>query len=211
MADEIIFDRELIQYLPTILRDVQEFQAIMSAEQPEIVELWHQTDRAMQNQFIDSSDEYGVKRWENILQIRPPATDTLIRRKERILLLLRMKLPYTLRWLRQWLDANCGTGNYSLEIVKYTVHILLLYDHLADGHDIFVDVLDLLRWVLPANMLIEIFGERAQYFFLMHKGFTESRVEIEIGEAPISTTSLFCRHSFTESRTTIEIYPQEVF
>ena len=53
--------RQLINYLPEFLREVREYKAILSdAVQPEIDELHQNVERILNNQYIETSDEYGV-------------------------------------------------------------------------------------------------------------------------------------------------------
>ena len=77
-------DKRLIDYLPPVLREVAEFQAINGANEPEISLAWDGLARVMANQFLDDADEQGVSVWERELKIRPKGTDSLALRKERI-------------------------------------------------------------------------------------------------------------------------------
>lgn len=62
-------DRLIIDYLPAVLCNVPEFKALMAAEQPEIEALWAEQKSVLENQFLVSATELGVKRWERILKI----------------------------------------------------------------------------------------------------------------------------------------------
>ncbi len=61
-------DRPLIDYLPMVLKNVREFQLIIETEQPEIFKLFEAIQLVLDNQFVLSSTEYGVKRWEKMLK-----------------------------------------------------------------------------------------------------------------------------------------------
>ena len=207
MANEFpLFERKLIEYLPPVMRDVDEMKQIMATEQPEVYALWKAVQRVLNEQFLDSATEYGVLRWESILKITPPPTDTLDQRKDRIYLILRMKLPYTIRWLRGWLNDNIGEGNYSLDINLYTIQMELLYDRWPDGHKVYLDVLDLLGWVRPSNMVLGITGKREIDGVTKIKGWPEQGVEIELGgHSPrIFGVARLC--AMAELQTTIEIF-----
>ena len=52
-------DRRLLDYLPPVLRDVMEFQAINAANEPEISLAWDALALVMANQFLDTADERG--------------------------------------------------------------------------------------------------------------------------------------------------------
>ena len=56
-------DRKLISYLPPVLREVLDFQAINTANEPEISLAWYALEQVMDNQFLDSADQSGVAMW----------------------------------------------------------------------------------------------------------------------------------------------------
>ena len=160
------FPRELLAYLPPVIREADEMGQIMAAEQPEVFALYEAAQRALDEQFIGTMSDYGVRRWEKILRVTPLAADTLDTRKERVLSYLRVRLPYTLRWLQQWLLESLGAGNYRLEIDRYTIVIELYVSRWPEGHPVHLvhlDVLELLGWIKPANMIMKII--RAFEFF----------------------------------------------
>jgi uncharacterized protein YmfQ (DUF2313 family) len=118
--------RKLINYLPHVVRDVREYRAIMdSAEQPKIEALWLALDRALNDQFIPSSTEYGVERWEKMLKIIPGRGETLEDRKLRILLRLNEDLPYTIRFLRDRLTQMFGEGksHVAVDHLNYIIRV----------------------------------------------------------------------------------------
>lgn len=205
MAREIpIFNRQLIEYLPPVMRDAAEMQQIMAAEQPEVAELWERLQWVLDQQFIDSADDYGISRWEKILRITPGKGDTLDERKERILLILRMKLPYTIRWLRQWLADNVGgEDKASVAIDRYTIEIWLHYDRIDKR--IFLDVLDLLGWVRPSNMVLGITGQIERSCSVSLAGYSEQCVDLEIGAAQHQSNGVLMIGGYAEIQQTIII------
>ena len=111
-------DRRLLDYLPPVLREVLEFQAINEANEPEISLAWDALALVLANQFLDTADSSGVSVWEKELRIFPKDTDTLEVRKARIKAMWNLELPYTVPWLKNWLTSICGpTG-----IVRKLVH-----------------------------------------------------------------------------------------
>ena len=88
-------DRKLLDYLPPVLREVLEFQAINAANEPEISIAWDALALVLANQFLDTATASGVAVWERELNIRPKDTDTLEVRKARIKALWNLELPYT--------------------------------------------------------------------------------------------------------------------
>lgn len=145
-------DRKLINYLPPVLREVLEFQAINEANEPEISAAWDALDRLMANQFLDTADDAGVSIWEQELGIHPKDTDTLEVRKIRIKSMWNMNRPYTITWLRQWLAAVAEGLPYEAKVRDgYTLDITTQWD--KDGQVESIKNL-LEQGIIPANLRI---------------------------------------------------------
>lgn len=147
--------RRLIDYLPSVIKNVREYQAIMNdGEQAEISSLWDAVDAAFNDQFISTATVNGVERWEKILGIKPKGSDSLEARKFRILSRLNEQLPYTLPVLKNMLQSLCGEDGYSVEVQNelYTLKVKIAL--VAKSN--FDDVAVLLNKVVPANMIIEL-------------------------------------------------------
>ena len=56
-------DRKLLDYLPPVLREVLEFQAINAANEPEISIAWDALALVLANQFLDTATASGVAVW----------------------------------------------------------------------------------------------------------------------------------------------------
>lgn len=141
-------DRKLISYLPPVLREVLDFQAINTANEPEISFAWDALARVMDNQFLESADQDGVAAWERELQIYPKDTDALDARKARIKAKWNTELPYTMRWLHGWIQSLCGGENPVSTVDGYTLRISL--PSVVD----YTTALDDLRQRIPANLAI---------------------------------------------------------
>lgn len=147
-------DRNLIDYLPQVLKEVKELKLIFQTEQSEVAELWVSVANVLNDQFVIYSTEYGVSRWEKILGIVPKATESLDARKFRILTRLNEQLPYTITTLKQRLEALCGSDGYSINLQNenYTVEVKVNLTAKSN----FDDVNALLHRVIPANMIIDL-------------------------------------------------------
>ena len=97
---------DVLSYLPSVLREVYEMQAVAQGENAALDGLWQGEEDLMNDQFIDSATENGVSRWESMLKIAPKATDTLTERKLNILVKLSGQHGYTLKVLEQ----HCSGG-----------------------------------------------------------------------------------------------------
>ena len=146
--------RPLIGYLPPVLQEIREFQAIMACEDPEIHLLCGAVAKTRDDQFIISATEYGVRRYESILDITPKLTFTLEERKFAILTRMNEQLPFTFRMLHRMLAELCGPGGYValLEPGIKELHVKLALTAVNN-----YNVVELmLRRVCPANLLITI-------------------------------------------------------
>ena len=127
----------------------KEIKAIMEAEQPEFEIVWPQAENVLNNQFVSDSSSIGIERMEKII---PKDTDTQDERKFRILVKLNEQLPYTLPVLEQQLKRMCGENGYRLILSadKYLLNVKLA----LGNENNYQDVCDMLRRVVPANMVI---------------------------------------------------------
>ena len=89
-------DRQLIEYLPPVLRNFREIQAIMDCEQCEIEQAWQGADNALKDGFVSDATANGISRWEKMLRITPKATESLDNRRFTVQTRLAEKAPYTM-------------------------------------------------------------------------------------------------------------------
>lgn len=142
-------ERKLLDYYPPVLRQNQDMHAVADASQYLFEGLWNAADRALNNQFLDTADEYGVGRLEKILGIVPKDTDTLDFRKDRVRNRINLRPPFTIRYLKSRLDILFGAGNYTVETQDYTLYIDAAASNLGYSQELTV----LLDSVVPANMV----------------------------------------------------------
>lgn len=137
-------------YWTEIVRDTAQFEQIAVAENPEFNRLAECIFRALEDSFIHSATEYGVKRWESMLQIAPSSGETLEERKARILTYLNLKLPYTWRVLKQLIEDVVGEGNVEMNLDNDTQTLTI---DVPDTH--IETVKDLVSRVVPMNLDIQ--------------------------------------------------------
>ncbi len=117
---------DLVSYLPPFIAEFKEINAALEAENPEFALVWKAADRVLQNEFIESADEYGISRFEKILNILPSTKDTLESRRARVQLRWFNTIPYAMEAFLAKLIALCGDSDFMVtkEYDKYTVRIL---------------------------------------------------------------------------------------
>lgn len=143
---------DLISYLPPFMADFKEISVTLEAENPEFVLVWNAADRVLQNEFIESADEYGISRFEKILNILPSTEDTLESRRARVQARWFNTIPYTMKAFLAKLVALCGDSDFTVtkEYEKYTVTILTnleLFGQVEElGH--------IIESMMPCNMIV---------------------------------------------------------
>lgn len=148
-----MYERKLIDYLPNILKKITEYKIIQNdCLQPEITLAWQCKDDVLLNQFIESMNEVGVRRWENMLNIIPKGDLSLDERKFTIYTRLNENLPFTYRVLEERLLNLCGKNNYSITLKENDYYIKILIGLKAKNN--YDDVIDLLNRIIPANMKV---------------------------------------------------------
>ena len=127
--------RSLMSYLPYVLRDYTEIQAILVGQQPELDQVWETAESLLENQFIVSAEGLGLDR------------------RFRILARWNEELPYTIKQLRAILETLCGTGNYTAELDgAYTLSVKV---GLA-AKSSFADVQAMLERITPQNLVLAL-------------------------------------------------------
>ena len=205
-------DRRLLDYLPPVLRDVLEFQAINEANEPEISLAWDAMALILANQFLETADAVGVGVWEKELRIFPKDTDTLEMRKARIKALWNLELPYTIPWLRNWLTSLCGPDGHEETISDYTIHIQLDYTVLPDAEKLAAEILDMLLTVRPANMQVLLSAFMQSYGGIQYAALTETANDIDIWPHIVNEIESFGRSIMAgvlEYSSRFEIYPMK--
>lgn len=205
-------DRKLLDYLPPVLREVMEFQAINEANEPEISLAWDALSLVMANQFLDTADSTGLSVWERELKIYPKDTDTLETRRARIKAMWNLELPYTLPWLKNWLTSICGPTGHEEIVADYTINIQLDYNALPEADRLAGEILDMLLTVRPENIHILMTALLQSTGGVRLGAYTERSLHMDLW--PLLTNELESTGGVIgagplEYRATLEIYPYE--
>lgn len=141
---------KLLDYLPLFVQELVEVKECLNALQPEIDDVWKCREDVLNNYFVMSANEYGVKRYEKLMKIAPKDTDTLDERKFRILTKMNQELPYTMTKLKKSLTTLCGTGNFYIDLQPEIYHVEIEIG-LVSKND-YQEVVDLIAKMIPANL-----------------------------------------------------------
>ena len=145
---------DVISYLPPILHEIKEIVAIANVENPVLEALWQQIEDTLNNQFVITANKNGADRYEKMLKLNVPATDTIETRRFRILTRYQEQVPYTFKALKQLLDSLLGEGQYDLkrdvEAKTLSVKIELTVKGMFDA------VVVMLERITPQNMELTV-------------------------------------------------------
>lgn len=116
----------LVSHLPSFLAEFKEIAVTLKAENPEFVLTWKAADRVLKNEFIELADEYGISRFEKILNILPSSNDTLESRRAKIRTQWFNNISGTLKGLISKLTSLCGNSDFTItkRYDKYQIEIL---------------------------------------------------------------------------------------
>ena len=145
-------DRKLLDYLPPVLREVMEFQAVNGANEPEIALAWDAIAMVLANQFLETADARGVSVWEKELKIFPKDTDTLELRKARIKARWNLEIPYTMPWFKSWLTGIFGADKHDERVEDYTLTIQLKQDLSEEMACKTNELFGMLAAIIPENI-----------------------------------------------------------
>ena len=121
-----MFDRQLNSYVPAYYRKVDEMDALMEVEQSIVDEYQVNMLTAFQNTFILTADISGIELFETMFSIvANPSTEDLEFRRQRVLNRMTTSPPFTLRFLKQKLDAIIGEGRWkvTMNYANYTLYV----------------------------------------------------------------------------------------
>ncbi len=144
---------ELVSYLPPYLKEYKELNAILDAENPELVLLWDAAQKVLKNQFIETADEYGIARFEKLLGILPSTSESLESRRSRVSSRWFDHIPYSLKSLILRLTVLCGENNFKIT-KNYDFYEIKIQTHL----ELFGQTDELARIILkiiPCNMNVD--------------------------------------------------------
>lgn len=145
---------DLWAYLPPFLRDFREMCEILAAEQPEFQDLVTECDNIIDNMFIQTANETGIARFENVINIHPGAGDTLDTRRSAIMTRWNDVTPYTKKALKSRIASIQGNDDVDIEInfsnVDYQISIVTRLERQGQVNDLAY----ILKTVLPCNLII---------------------------------------------------------
>lgn len=120
-------DKELIDYLPPVVKQIREMQILMGTEQAELEKLKKAATQVLEEGFLFTQGNYGASRWEKILDLHIKGSDSLEVRNYRILEKLNARLPFTIRMLHERIRLMITDGEYQIYLVpdQYFLKVII--------------------------------------------------------------------------------------
>lgn len=150
MAREV----DILGYLPPVLHEVKEVVEIASAEKKPLEGTWQAIEDSLNNQFILTANDEGLKRNERMLKINVPASDTIETRRFRLLTRYQEQAPYTNKVVRQLLDGLLGAGHYEFTRNVAEKWIKVKLELTVKGQFEAVELM--LERITPQNMVLTV-------------------------------------------------------
>lgn len=160
MAKEV----DILSYLPPILHEIKELVEIASIENPVLSSLWEEIEQSLDDQFVVTASERGIARYEKMLKLNVPATDSLETRRFRVLTRYQEQAPYSYKVLKQILDSLLGEGQYKVERDVAAKTLKVKIELTVKG--MFEAVVVMLERITPQNMVLTVELRYNQYALL---------------------------------------------
>lgn len=137
---------KIYDYWISKVQDVDEFQKLASAEQPEIDLLIQKAKQFPEEIIVSTSTNAGLSRYESMLGLHKKETTDL--RRSHIMQNLNNSMPFTMQYLKNLLDSVVGKGNYWLNVKAYHLELGVI----ATKEELIEMLRDDLRKKMPANV-----------------------------------------------------------
>lgn len=141
----------IADYQPNYYENVKEFKLLANIEDELFEEINNELQTAHANNYVMTANEKAIRIYEDALNIIPnPAIETLEFRRERILNRFQLHSPFTLRFLKEKLDAIIGKGKYvlTLDYNAYTMYLEMTIDNASWFKEANLTI----NWIKPANI-----------------------------------------------------------
>lgn len=118
--------RKANSYVPSVYKGFTEMEQIVNVDDVNIDAAERALKDLVDNQWILTANESGIKAYEDMLGIIPDlAEESLQFRRDRLINRFSNRMPFTIRAFKQKLDAVIGADNYSLTIDNdnYTIYL----------------------------------------------------------------------------------------
>lgn len=160
------------RFSPQVVKNNDTMNALYDVETKEVEDLNGTTKGIINNLFIKSSDEKGIRRWEKFFNIKPNSQNTLEERKSIVLNKILYRPPFTRQRLQEILENIWGKGNYVYQLYPNDYRLIIDID--TNDPIIYLQFSNLLREIIPANIYL-ILSIQYTYIYL-NRNYTYNRM-----------------------------------
>lgn len=178
----------LSEYVPDYYEGVKDMKELVRVENALFKDGTISLEQFIKNQFIMLCDVPTLTKFEEVYDIVAHPTDTLEWRRERVLLRINMRPPFSWWFLIRKLDDLFGKGKYKAS-VDFANQVLLIESG-AETSGLFRESVVFINAIKPANMVythIPTVTERVQ---LKERLFKTSVDFARVGYAVVGVTAL---------------------
>lgn len=143
-----------LEYIPPVYSDIQEFKQLSKAYNIECERLAEYLKSIHDNYFIDTLNEYGCSRWEEILNLKANASYPIEDRRFAIKVKRLGQRPYSYSKLVEMLTSLVGADGFKLNLDTSRNHLKCMIA-LGEKRQIGA-VKDLLEKIVPLNISLEV-------------------------------------------------------
>jgi hypothetical protein len=138
---------------PAVYRGVLETDILADIGDVQFDKWYTEMDAALRNQFIYTADIRGIEAFERLYEIKAdPAIEDMELRRLHVISKMLMRIPFTWRFLLQYLNRLSTDYSAELHADKYMVVLKVGLDASAQV----IGLRDIVRHIIPANMGIAI-------------------------------------------------------
>lgn len=149
---DFVYDKDMLALLPPWYAAVTEYQAICQTEEAELDTLKTAVNAVYNNFFFQTMDEGAVAQWEAALNIAADVVnETLEFRRQRLVLRLLTRPPYSMPFLFSRLDELLGSGAWDAFAVGNTLYVQFIPASRSEGREITA----LIEKIKPAHVKYE--------------------------------------------------------
>lgn len=141
----------LKKYVPPIYDNVKEYNELLRVQQNLLNPIQEEYKKGIDRQFVDTTDEVGLRIHEKIFDLKPTDTQDLNFRRQVVKLKYSENVPFTLPYLNGQLKKILGEGNFKTwcDYKKFELYIQAKVSSI----DWFNQLDILVNYVKPANLL----------------------------------------------------------
>lgn len=179
---------KLEQYVPDYYDNIKDMRELMKTENPLFKDGRLALQRFINNQFIMHCDVQTLTKYEEMFGLLAREDESIEWRRERILIRINMRPPFSWWFLIHKLDDLFGEGKYSAH-VDFAQQELFVESG-AETSGLFKESVILINAIKPANMIYTHIPTATEHLHLQERLFKTNVEFARTGKAIVGVTPL---------------------